>query len=102
MALPSIIDSRGETEGLPVVLLEALASGKPVVATRVGGAPDIIVDGENGYLAKPKYVADLAQKISQLLHMSAETLSHNATDSVQKFDWENIGKAYRDNILALF
>ena len=102
VAVPSIIDSKGETEGLPVVLLEALASGKPVVATRVAGAIDVIVDGENGYLAKPKNAADLAQKIKQVLEMDTNTLSQNAADSVQKFDWQNIGKAYRDKILSLF
>ena len=101
VAVPSIIDSRGETEGLPVVLLEALASGKPVVATRVGGATDIIIDGQNGYLAMPENAQDLALKIGQLLEMDTETLTQNAEASVQKFDWVNIGKAYRDKILGL-
>ena len=101
MAVPSIIDSRGETEGLPVVLLEALASGKPLVATRVGGATDIIIDGQNGYLAIPENAQDLALKIGQLLEMDTEILTQNAKASVQKFDWVNIGKAYRDKILHL-
>ncbi|MGV7221085.1 MAG: glycosyltransferase [Nitrospinales bacterium] len=101
VAIPSIIDSRGETEGLPVVLLEALASGKPVVATRVGGATDIIINGENGFLAKPANVQDLALKIGHTLEMDTEILSSNAMASVQKFDWINIGKSYRDKILSL-
>jgi glycosyltransferase involved in cell wall biosynthesis len=101
VTIPSIIDSRGETEGLPVVLLEALASGKPVVATRVGGATDIIVNEENGFLAKPENVQDLALKIGHILEMDTETLSKNAIASVQKYDWANIGKTYRDKILSL-
>jgi glycosyltransferase involved in cell wall biosynthesis len=102
VVVPSIIDSTGETEGLPVVLLEALASGKPVVATRVAGAPDVIVDGHNGFLAKPKDGKDLAEKMVQALNADATTLSNNARDSAQKYDWEMIGKDYRDRILALF
>ena len=102
VVVPSIIDSTGETEGLPVVLLEALASGKPVVATRVAGAPDVIVDGHNGFLAKPKDGKDLAEKMVRALNADATTLSKNARDSVQKYDWEMIGKDYRDRILGLF
>lgn len=102
VAVPSIIDSRGETEGLPVVLLEALASGKPVVATRVAGAIDVIVDGENGFLAEPQNPNDLGEKINRLLSMNTQTLSKTAQDSVQKYDWENIGHAYKQKILSLF
>jgi glycosyltransferase involved in cell wall biosynthesis len=102
VVVPSIIDSTGETEGLPVVLLEALASGKPVVATRVAGAPDVIDDGHNGFLAEPKNPGDLAEKMMRALNADAATLSKNARDSVQKYDWEMIGKDYRDHILGLF
>ena len=102
VVVPSIIDSTGETEGLPVVLLESLASGKPVVATRVAGAPDVIVDGHNGFLAKPKDGKDLAEKMVKALNADAVTLSKNARESVQKYDWEMIGKDYRDRILDLF
>ena len=102
VVVPSIIDSTGETEGLPVVLLESLACGKPVVATRVAGAPDVIVDGHNGFLAKPADGKDLAEKMVQALNADAATLSKNARESVQQYDWEMIGKDYRDHILGLF
>ena len=102
VVVPSIIDSTGETEGLPVVLLESLASGKPVVATRVAGAPDVIVDGHNGFLAEPKNPGDLAEKMARALNADAASLSKNARDSVQKYDWEMIGKDYRKRILGLF
>jgi glycosyltransferase involved in cell wall biosynthesis len=102
VVVPSIIDSTGETEGLPVVLLEALACGKPVVATRIAGTPDVIVDGLNGFLAEPADPVDLAEKMVQALNADAAALSHNARNSVQPYDWEMIGKDYRDRILDLF
>ena len=51
------------TEGLPNVILEALALRKPVVATAVGGVPEIIQDGVSGHLVRPGNPHDLAEKI---------------------------------------
>ena len=51
--LPSIIKDDGTMEGLPVVLMEALAAGVPVVATRISAVPELILDGETGLLAEP-------------------------------------------------
>ncbi len=50
-------------EGLPLALLEGLAIGVPLVATTVGGNPEVIVEGENGYLVPPKDEAALASAI---------------------------------------
>ncbi len=54
-------------EGLPIVLLEAMAAGRPVVATRVGGNTDLVVDGETGILVPPDDPAALAAAIERLL-----------------------------------
>ena len=99
--IPSIIDAKGETEGLPVVLLEALASGKPVVATNVGGMPDMILEGKNGFLAQEKDAVGLAEKIRLALKADPKILEKNAANSVLHYDWERIGKDYRDTILNL-
>jgi glycosyltransferase involved in cell wall biosynthesis len=64
--LPSIIDERGDTEGLGVVFLEANACKTPVIGSRVGGILDVIRDGQNGYLVEPKNSVDLAEKIMKL------------------------------------
>jgi glycosyltransferase involved in cell wall biosynthesis len=53
-------------EGTPVTAIEALASGCPVVATRVGGVPDVVSDGEDGFLVEPGDVAELAARLAQL------------------------------------
>lgn len=53
-------------EGLPVALIEALAAGKPIIATRVGGNPQLVVDGENGWLVAPGDVPGLAAALTDL------------------------------------
>jgi glycosyltransferase involved in cell wall biosynthesis len=58
-------------EGLPLVLLEAMASGKPIVATRVTGNVDVVVDGITGFLVPLGDVQALAGKIVQLLQHEA-------------------------------
>jgi glycosyltransferase involved in cell wall biosynthesis len=55
------------TEGLPVVVLEALAHARPVVATPVGGTPELVIDGETGLLVPPRDPAALAAAIRRLL-----------------------------------
>ena len=56
------------SEGLPLSLLEALALQKPVVATNVGGIPEIVEDGVTGYLVPPRNPEALVDKILLLLH----------------------------------
>jgi L-malate glycosyltransferase len=55
------------TEGLGTSVLDAMACGRPVVATRAGGLPEIVVDGETGLLVEPRDVRGLAEAIAGLL-----------------------------------
>lgn len=55
------------TEGMPLFLLEACASRKPIVATRVGGVPEIVQDGITGFLVEPGKPMELAAKIKTIL-----------------------------------
>ncbi len=61
--LASIVADNGQMEGLPVSLMEALACGIPVVATRLSGIPELVVDGETGLLADPGDVDGLADAL---------------------------------------
>jgi glycosyltransferase involved in cell wall biosynthesis len=61
LVLPSWI------EGMPIVVLEAMAHGKAVVATPVGGTPEVVVDGETGLLVPPRDPARLAAAIGRIL-----------------------------------
>ena len=54
-------------EGLPMVILEAMAAGVPVVATRVEGVPEALRDGIDGVIAAPADAADLARAIDRVL-----------------------------------
>jgi L-malate glycosyltransferase len=60
-ALPSL------SEGIPMALLEAMAASRPIVASRVGGIPEIIEDGVDGYLVEPMDVNNLAERCRQLI-----------------------------------
>ena len=81
-------------EGLPYVILEAMMAGLPVVATRVGGIPEIIEDRINGYLIESKNERELADKVFDLVRI---ILYNDNTDQLDK-----IGKNARDKIKKEF
>ena len=61
------------TEGLPNALLEAMCSGLPVVASKVGGVPEVVDDGINGFLVEPKDTEALADAILRVISMDEDT-----------------------------
>jgi len=67
LALADICVLPSYYEGLPVAVVEALASGKPMVATAVDGTPEVLTDGETGLLVPPGDSASLAKAIIQML-----------------------------------
>lgn len=81
-------------EGLPYVLLEAMAGRVPIVATKVGGVPEIIDDKITGYLAKANNVDDLAEKIKRGLERPLS--SHLPPDCVLERMLQKTLRLYRD------
>ena len=71
-ALPAVFDSKGDTEGLGVVLIEALCAGIPVVGANAGGIPDIVVDGKTGWLVPPGDDEELARVLAEVLDSPGE------------------------------
>jgi len=79
-------------EGLPLVLLEAMAAELPIVATDVGGIPSIIEDQTNGFLVKPRDAAQIADKLALILNnpLLRRSISQNNREKVQQYSWENV------------
>jgi colanic acid/amylovoran biosynthesis glycosyltransferase len=64
--LPSVVMPNGKMEGLPVVIMEAMAAGTPVVASAISGVPELIEDGVTGLLVPERDAAALARAIARL------------------------------------
>ncbi len=81
-------------EGCPNVILEALASGRPVVASRVGGVPELLREGENGYLVPAGDPDALAGALKAALERAWDPEALRAT--VESLSWDLIGDRYAD------
>jgi glycosyltransferase involved in cell wall biosynthesis len=99
VVIPSVVDPAGNVDGLPNTLLEAMASGRPVVATRVAGIPDVLVDDVNGLLVPEKDVDALAAALRRLAR-EPETrarLGREARRSaVERLSWEAAARRFED------
>lgn len=72
--LPSTVGKRGYHDNLPVALMEAMASGVPVVASRFAGIPELVVEGTTGSLVRPGDVDDLNRTLRRVLNSGPELL----------------------------
>jgi glycosyltransferase involved in cell wall biosynthesis len=87
------------TEGLPVILLEAGAAGVPTVATSVGGIPEVLDDGQNGFLVPAGNASTLAGRIVALLEndMQRQTMGRAARDRVRRdFSFTAMSRLYHE------
>ena len=83
-----ILVSSSYSEAMPLVLMEAMASGLPVIATRVGGVPDVVEQGQTGWLVSPGDFEGIAAMVAQVLS--------------RPVDRERMGRDARTRALARF
>lgn len=89
--IPSIL------EGCPISLLEALAAGTPIVASNVGGIPEVAIDGENGLLARPGDASDLREKLRTVLtdaSLRERMRARNRERALKHFSWDVVGEQH--------
>jgi len=101
--LPSVVTSRGDRDGIPVALMEAMAVGLPVVSTRVSGIPELIEHGRSGLLAEPGDAQGLAHCVEQLLSdpLAGREMALRARQKVEReFDVATEARKLLEAILA--
>ena len=101
LVVPSVFDRKGETEGMPVVILEALACGIPVISSRISGATDIVKDLYNGLLSKPGDAADLAGRMAQLRKSGVGGYRQNCIATALGYSTEKLAENYYNHAVEL-
>jgi glycosyltransferase involved in cell wall biosynthesis len=91
------------TEGMPNAILEAMAAGLPVVATAVGGSPELVEDGITGLLVPPHDPAALAHALSRITedHAFRARAGRIARTRAASFGWSGNARAHLDLYMAL-
>jgi colanic acid/amylovoran biosynthesis glycosyltransferase len=101
---PSITAPDGDMEGLPTAICEAMASGLPVISTWHSGIPEVIEDGENGFLAKENDIDSLFDRMLLLHKTDISIISQNARKKIETtFDHRKtieILATYMNDIIA--
>ena len=91
--LPAIVDSKGDTEGLGVVLIEAMELGLPIVASNVGGIPDVVIDGVSGILVPekdPEALANAYKRLASNPELISQLLAGAQKRIAECFTWDGI------------
>tara|TARA_R110001606_G_scaffold395664_2_gene568553 strand:- start:183004 stop:184239 length:1236 start_codon:yes stop_codon:yes gene_type:complete len=84
--LPCKKDKNGDMDGIPVVLMEAMMSGVPVISSQISGIPELVINDVTGLLVEPDNVAQLVQAIMKLTEneMLQKSLSDEAKNKVEQ------------------
>ncbi|HYJ81065.1 MAG TPA: glycosyltransferase [Longimicrobiaceae bacterium] len=99
--LPAVVDAKGDTEGLGVVLLEAMSYARPVIASAAGGIVDIVRDGRNGWLVPPGDAGALAAAIAGCIDHPGRAHGmglQGRADVEESFSWDVIA----DRLAAIY
>lgn len=98
-------DRNGDMDGIPVVLMEAMSQGVPVISSRLSGIPELVIDGETGLLANPSDAVDLAAQIDSFLsspdlrqRLSLRAAEHVRDEFGQQTNTERLLRHFRLNI----
>ena len=84
--LPSVIDADGGMDNLPTVIMEAMATGLPVVSTDISGIPEMVIENKTGFLVRPGDVLAIANAIEKLIndHSLAQKLGNGGSERAQR------------------
>jgi len=94
--VPFVVDRAGRVEGFGMTVLEALASARPLIATRVGPVPELVRDGVNGLLIPEKDVAALAAALERLRDDPLERRrlgEQGRRSALESHTWDDVGEA---------
>ena len=89
------------SEGIPMALLEAMAASRPIVASRVGGIPEIIEDGVEGYLVEPMDVNNLAERCRRLIE-SPDVARKMGEQGRKRVEREFSATAMADRVVSVY
>jgi glycosyltransferase involved in cell wall biosynthesis len=101
-----VLPSKNMSEGFGLTLLEANATGLPVIATCVGGVPSVVKDGYNGLLVRPNDPPSMADAICRMItdHTGQEEMGRNGRRVAEAHDWKIVAskteQVYRDAIAS--
>lgn len=87
-------------EALGLVILEAMACGTPVVASNIGGIPNIVKDGKTGFLVRPRASDDIAEKVNKILEnekLRADMSERSRKLIEDRFTWEKAASAITES-----
>lgn len=93
-----VLPSTSDAEAFSIVLVEAMASGRPIIGTSIGGTPQVIEHGKNGLLVPPKDPKKLAEAILAVLSDKslAVSLADTGAQKAQSFSWDTQADKYAD------
>ncbi|MEM8938446.1 MAG: glycosyltransferase [Bacteroidota bacterium] len=79
----SVTPSSGDTEGLPIGIMEGMSTGLPVISTYHSGIPELIEDSQNGYLVEERDIKTYSKKMVDLIHTDSSSLGKKARKTIE-------------------